>query len=25
LHPRTGPQARKVARDAYGTLTSGGE
>jgi hypothetical protein len=25
LHPRTGPQARKVARDAYGTVTSGGE
>ena len=25
LNPRTGPQARKVARDAYGALTSGGE
>jgi hypothetical protein len=25
LHPRTGPQARKVARDAYGAVTSGGE
>ena len=24
LHPRTGPQARKFARDAYGSLTSGG-
>jgi hypothetical protein len=23
LHPRTGPQARKYARDAYGSLTSG--
>jgi hypothetical protein len=25
LSPRTGPQARKFARDAYGSLTSGGE
>jgi hypothetical protein len=25
LHPRTGPRARKVARDAYGAVTSGGE
>lgn len=25
LNPRTGPQARKVARDAYGSLTSSGE
>ncbi len=24
LHPRTGPQARKAARDAYGSVTSGG-
>jgi hypothetical protein len=24
LNPRTGPQARKFARDAYGSLTSGG-
>ena len=23
LHPRTGPQARQFARDAYGSLTSG--
>ena len=23
LHPRTSPQARKFARDAYGSLTSG--
>ena len=23
MHPRTGPQARKFARDAYGSLTSG--
>ncbi len=23
LHPRTGPQARKFAKDAYGSLTSG--
>jgi hypothetical protein len=23
LHPRTGPQARKFARDAYGSVTSG--
>jgi uncharacterized membrane-anchored protein YjiN (DUF445 family) len=23
LHPRTGPQARKFAREAYGALTSG--
>ena len=25
LNPRTGPQARKVARDAYGAVTSGGQ
>jgi hypothetical protein len=25
LHPRTGPRARRVARDAYGAVTSGGE
>jgi len=25
LNPKTGPQARRVARDAYGSLTSGGE
>lgn len=25
LHPRTGPQARKVARDAYGAVSSGSE
>jgi hypothetical protein len=23
LNPRTGPQARKFARDAYGSVTSG--
>ena len=23
MHPKTGPQARKFARDAYGSLTSG--
>ena len=25
LNPKTGPQARRVARDTYGSLTSGGE